>query len=141
MRTARFQQSNALSTRQCLQVGLLFLLVLFGHHVLRANEAEAGHVTLPGQVLGATIQHAGDETIEAGSTSPTTDQHPSHPDIDCGVNSPAAAIQASGSFTQILPPPMADAAPPDLHGVGSGSSFEPVASPGVRRALLQVYRI
>lgn len=143
MRTARSRHASASFTPKCLWVGILLLLVLFGHHALEATEAQAGHAAMSSQVLslGATMDHAGHEVTEVDSTSSPANQHPSRPDIDCGANSPAAAIQGSGSFTQVLPPPMADAAPPDSHGFGSGSSFEPITSPGVRRALLQVYRI
>lgn len=140
MRTARFRHASASSPLKFLWVGIL-LLVLFGHHAPGTTETTAGHAGLPGQVLSATMDHAGHEVIEADSISATGDRHPSRPDIDCGVNSPAATIQGSGAVTQIFPPSMADSELPDLHGFGGGSAFEPIAPPGVRRALLQVYRI
>lgn len=141
IRIARFRQSSASAPLKWLWVAMLLLLVLFGHDALRIAEANTDHLAISGQVPDTTIDLADHEPREAGSTSTTAEQHPSRPDSDCGVNSPAATIQGSGSVTQIFPVPIANSEPPDSHGLGGNPVSEPIAPSHVRRALLQVYRI
>lgn len=137
-KTAQFKHS---CSRRWPLVGMLLMLVLFGHDALMAREADAGQPVLPGILAIDTRDHATDGAVEKGSTSSTPDQHLSHLDTDCGVNANIATLQGSGFSTQFVLPAVVVADLPVAPGSDAGTTLEPVTPPSVRRALLQVYLI
>lgn len=137
-RTAQFK--NPCSLRWPL-VGMLLMLVLFGHDALMASEAEAGQLVLPGTLAIDTRDHTADRAVQEGGASSAPDQHHPHPDTDCGVNANVATFQGSGFSTQVMAPAVAVADLPVSAGTGASTASEPITPPSVRRALLQVYLI
>lgn len=141
-RTRSAQINNPYSLRWPL-VGILLLLVLFGHDALMTTEVKAGQfVVLPGTLtIDDTLDYDTDHVVDERSTSPTPDRHSSHPDTDCGVNANIASLQGSSFSTQVVLPTVVIADLPVPTGSGARVTFEPITPSSVRRALLQIYLI
>jgi hypothetical protein len=137
-RTARFTNQDSLRWPL---VGMLLVLVLFGHDALMTAEARAGQLVLPGTPTIDTLDHNTHQGPDKGPTSSASNSHLSHPDTDCSVNTNVATIQGSGFSPQLFPPAIAVSAPSVPTRSGADATSEPVTPPGVRRALLQVYLI
>jgi hypothetical protein len=127
--------------RYWLHVGLLLVLLFLGHDLLMAVETAAA------PVLGAeTAHHAmpGHGTSDAFSAAEAGDREPAHPD-DCGVvqlvalrtaddTDPIAAVSSALPWSVERIAVLA-------HDGRIAAWQEPGWAAGVRRALIQVYRI
>ncbi len=140
-RNSQLRKPNSLFARRWLLVGILLMLVLFGHEVLMTADATAGQLATAGQVGFSTLDHDAQDAIHGQSLMAMPDRHRSQPDADCGVNPNIATLQGGGSSTEVIPTAIAESESPASITFGAGTGVAPSTPPNVRRALLQVYRI
>lgn len=114
------------------QVGLLLVAFFLGHDVLMAMPAQAANQH------PETDQHR----VASASDMKSTPERPTHP-VDCGATSPAVTVSvAQSEFSPGLAP--LAMTPWSCSLLAQWLEFrwqEPAWPPGVRRALLQVFRI
>lgn len=120
------------------RVALLVVLLVLGHDIFMAarsavaleHHAAAAHYVSAGPQLSPRAMAAADDSPR---------DHP----VDCSVSQVAAprASQQPEAQTEAVAAHAVAMAPPSTHAPISGAWQEPLWPPGVRRALVQVYRI